>query len=359
MKTNSNTTRPVVASRSAVHQFHNSPIWSGTTRTCPHCGLVAYAVDARGQSVLWGNHTRLEYGRDFSRTKTTARPCVAALLGVDRHRAMGLIMDLWHWAVDLGPKEESPTGRIDSARAAFLLAAALEWKGDPEDLVTALAEVELLERLDTGLRVRGLDRYQNAWDNRAGRSARAKAAADKRWGQNDAGRHAKTMLDACSSNAHASVEHASGNAQAMLGDAKTQTQTQTQKNYVAPMAPEPVAPPREKAFELSAQEPAEKKARAPSFGETLYQRMEDDRREACRAVQLEFTGEGWKHARQNTALGILAKAADEVRRRFDEGWGAYLDDASNASRDPPWSIGFFLASRSTWESKAMRQGASA
>ena len=58
-----------------LHQFEGSYIWSGTTRTCPRCGLVAYAVDGHGQSVLWDRRARLVFGRDWCRTKPTAPPC--------------------------------------------------------------------------------------------------------------------------------------------------------------------------------------------------------------------------------------------------------------------------------------------
>ncbi len=83
---------------------------------------------------------RLPYLQVTQETWGRAR-MMAALLDIDRHRGFTLLMDLWHWAIDLGPKEEPPTGAVDGPRAALLVAGAVEWAGDPEALAAAFVEV--------------------------------------------------------------------------------------------------------------------------------------------------------------------------------------------------------------------------
>lgn len=112
--------------------------------------------------------------------------------------------------------------------------------------------------------------------------------------------------------------------------------------------------PRGEVLELKPTEPPGKKQRRPSFAESLYAKCEEARREACEAVGAEDVPEGWPPSRQNKQLGFLAKARPEERARFEDALGAYLGDAANAARDPPFSLSFFLASRSTWESRAKR-----
>ena len=87
---------------------------------------------------------------------------LAAILGCDRHRAMSLQVDLWKWALGL-ETDGQPSGQVLGKLAVARLAGAVEWDGDAAELAEALVEVGLLEVIEGGLRVRGLDRYAGAW----------------------------------------------------------------------------------------------------------------------------------------------------------------------------------------------------
>lgn len=125
------------------------------------------------------------------------------------------LCDVWRWALSLGPDDQPPTGICDSPRAEKLLCAAAGWAGDAAVLVGSLEDLDLVERLPVGLRVKGIrGRYEQAWLNAKTRSAKARKAAEKRWG--------------CSTDAPAMLGACSVDAPRMPRDAKTQTQTNTQ-----------------------------------------------------------------------------------------------------------------------------------
>ena len=105
---------------------------------------------------------------------------LGALLGCDRHRAISLMLDLWAWALELEPGQRAQ-GLVKGARAPERLAGALEWPGHPVELAQALCEARLLEQVEDGYRVRGLDRYQAAWDRQdADRQRKAGARQARR-----------------------------------------------------------------------------------------------------------------------------------------------------------------------------------
>ena len=88
---------------------------------------------------------------------------LGAILGCGRHRAMSMMVDLWTWALDLESAGKA-TGLVDGKRAAARIAGAVEWDSTPSDLADAMCEVGLIERLQDGFRVRGLDRYDAAFE---------------------------------------------------------------------------------------------------------------------------------------------------------------------------------------------------
>lgn len=71
---------------------------------------------------------------------------LAALLGLSRHAAVGLLLDLWAWGLGNATAE----GMIKTCLAAEL-ALAVDWKGSAEDLETALALSGFIERQNGGL----------------------------------------------------------------------------------------------------------------------------------------------------------------------------------------------------------------
>lgn len=108
------------------------------------------------------------------------------------------------------------------------------------------------------------------------------------------------------------------------------------------------------ALVLVAQKP-EKLARKPSKAEELYANLQAHRRERCEKAGVQWFDDGWKSQRMNAALGPVVRLDEAGKQSFADGWDEYLADDAGAVKDPPWSLGYFLASRSSWESKAARR----
>lgn len=138
------------------------------------------------------------------------------------------------------------------------------------------------------------------------------------------------------------------------GDGCGNGHTPTEAPAAAAPAPAGEESPGRPVLVLAAQ-PTGKQRRKPSKAEALYLRLEQDREEACADAGVPYVPEGWAPARQNTALAAIAKATPEEQARFADGWDEYLDEPANAAKNPAYSLGFFIASRSTWESKALRR----
>jgi hypothetical protein len=103
---------------------------------------------------------------------------LAALLGCDRHRAMSLQLDLWKWAVERG--EGMPDGLVVGRLPSVQVAGALEWVGKATELSDALVEAGLLDAVEDGFRVRGLDRYESTFARQeADRLRKAEARAKR------------------------------------------------------------------------------------------------------------------------------------------------------------------------------------
>lgn len=146
---------------------------------------------------------------------------LAGVLGCDRHRALALVVDLWAWGLEQ-VEEGAPVsewGNIVSPFAPQLLAGALDWNGEPGQLVAAFEALGLVSKLEIGFRIRGLDRYFAIVENNRTRSENGKKAAQKRWAD------AKAMRNACGSDAEPMRPACEGDAKGMRNDAKTQTQT--------------------------------------------------------------------------------------------------------------------------------------
>ncbi len=89
-----------------------------------------------------------------------------------RREAFGLLADLWAWGLGLGPADEPPAGVLRDPLALQMLAGALEWTRDPEELARALKAVGALDILPDGIRVRGTNRYHAAWRKNRGTSGK-------------------------------------------------------------------------------------------------------------------------------------------------------------------------------------------
>lgn len=130
-------------------------------------------------------------------------PEAAIDLGHDEDAVLGKLIRLIRWAIRRCPDDKPPSqsSLVAGSNAAKYIARGCLWMGDPDAFVDALCrgEFAILERVDGGIRVRGLDRYDEAWKRARTRSGKAKAAADKRWG--NAQDDAQAMLERCSDDA--------------------------------------------------------------------------------------------------------------------------------------------------------------
>ncbi len=107
---------------------------------------------------------RLPYLQLADRFIAVQSKVVARVLGCSRHEAIGLGTDLFAFAVDFtSSDEEPPSGLIVGDDAAEIIEAGMDWAGDRGKAVGAFVRADVIERLENGLRVKGCDRYQTAW----------------------------------------------------------------------------------------------------------------------------------------------------------------------------------------------------
>lgn len=226
---------------------------------------------------------RLPYLQVTQETWENARQ-LEVLTGADMAHCFVALCDVWRWALSLGPEDQPPTGVCDSPRAERLLCAAAGWRGDPGELVQALTDLGLVERLPVGLRVRGMDRYKRTWEKNRRKPAR-------------------TAPETGTNPAPPAPEPAR--------QIETQTQTQKDKNQTA-VATTGQSP--DIAFFAWAQE--QRRARFPEAGEEV------------------------------PSAGFSEKYAAAVKEfgdpRLRQGYLAYLDDDWARSCSPPCPIGAFM-----------------
>lgn len=159
---------------------------------------------------------------------TVQSKVIARILGIDRATAIGLGNLLFETAVELTSSDESPpTGIILGDDAADIIEAGMEWHGERGKAFGAFVRADVIERLENGARVKGCDRYRDAWEKQKRKSDQAKQAAKARWGDASC---VSAMPDACERNASASAPHVARNAQT---ETETHTETQTQKQRKA------------------------------------------------------------------------------------------------------------------------------
>jgi hypothetical protein len=160
----------------------------------------------------------------LARARTMAR-----LLRIPEAHGVGIYVTLTAWALEMAPDGDL-SGQLNDQDPAVLVAAAVGWDGDPGALLAAMERTKIVMRNASGTHaVAGLDVYTRALTSSEGRKVAASVAARARWDRNN---DASRMPDASPSHADA-----------LRPDAKTQTQTQTQK--VEDLPPPSSAGPRE------------------------------------------------------------------------------------------------------------------
>ena len=169
-------------------------------------------------------------------------PEVAIELDHNEDAILGKLIRLIQWGLGRCPDHLPPShsSLVHGEHAAKHIARGALWLGDPQPFIDAICRsaFSILEIRPDGIRIKGLDRYDAAWEAQQSRSDKARAAANKRWG-----------------NARAMLEHQKDDASEMPQDAKTQIQIQTHittKRLSSPSAPELV---EEKASSAEPEKP--------------------------------------------------------------------------------------------------------
>lgn len=271
---------------------------------------------------------------------------VAQLAGCHVTQALGHIALLRAWAVSHAGDDAPPDGWVPGDAAGRRIEAAAQWGGERGALLQALLDAGQVQEEPGGMRVLHLEPYVVAWNKNAKAKERMRTARER----------------------SANMRESNNERSAKFGG-QTQTQTQTQKETTASQAPDAPGPgddlpdasehaeevPERPALELVS--PATgRKPRQPSKAEALYADLQASRRERCEQVGAPFVDDGWKPARMNRDLGALARLEEDSPEAdtLNAAWAEYLADESRAGMDVPWSLGYFLASRSTWEGRALK-----
>lgn len=108
-----------------------------------------------------------------------AAPTLAVLLGEDEDRMLGMLTRFFSWAISRCPEDRPPSASavVPGPTAALLIARGARYQGDAERFVEACMQVlpdPLLQRVEGGIRICGLSRYDAYW-------RKCKPAAAKAW----------------------------------------------------------------------------------------------------------------------------------------------------------------------------------
>jgi hypothetical protein len=164
---------------------------------------------------------------------------VASRAAISQAEALGLGVVLFTFALESTWTDEAPPdGVFMGEDVEEILEAAIDWRGERGKAVGAFIRADVIERLQGGLRVRGMDRYREAWEKQTRRKSAAYAGASARWNKTlsdsppiASQSHANRIDDASQSHRNrmpdASQSHAGRNA-------KTQTQTHKKPNQQQP-----------------------------------------------------------------------------------------------------------------------------
>ena len=91
---------------------------------------------------------------DAAASKSPKVRKLAKRLGVTRHAAAGLVLDLWSWTAM--SRERGDLNGLDAEDIAI----ACDWDGDPEAFLAALVACRIIDRTGSGLQVHDWITYQ-------------------------------------------------------------------------------------------------------------------------------------------------------------------------------------------------------
>jgi hypothetical protein len=284
-------------------------------------------------------------------------------------QAIGHVALLRAWSVSHANDEAPPDGLVLGDAAGRRIEAAAQWQGERGALLEALLDAGQVERTDGGFRVLHLNPYAKAWEqNRKAkermRNARERSAnmrvtdherSAKFTGQTQT--QTQTQKEASASQAEAvappalshDVAHDDGLPDA-TADAEPIPAEQPAGGHDIPQADEH---PEREVLELKPQV-AGKKPRSKRAEFELYERLEASRARCCEDKGLVFVPSRWDGGRIPKALGGVVKGTDEERDIFEAGWNAYCEDPIALTREPAFSLEWFMKYRSRYEGRALK-----
>lgn len=90
---------------------------------------------------------------------------LSILLKSSEAEAGWMILKMWSYGLSRA-REAAPDGIIPGAMATSLLEAHVGWSGDHGAFVAASESLDLLEKLDSSIRIKGMERYRRVWEKK-------------------------------------------------------------------------------------------------------------------------------------------------------------------------------------------------
>lgn len=273
---------------------------------------------------------------------------------------------VWMWLA-----ENYPDGRVEDPLADDMVEVAADWRKAKGAFASALVDSRFAERMEGGglffrpwaeraaahvaKKERDAERQKKRYERISGRfKGKPKSGPDSEDLQNTSrGEHAENGVRSRGDRSDIRRDsHRNSNPNPNRNPNPNthlpSEEIDTTASQLAAMAP-PAA--GQDGFTLQPT-PAAKPPRKPSKAEALYALLEQDRQAECGRSGVAYIHEDWAPARVNKQLGEVARLPSEEGAKFEAAWHAYLDAPENAAREPPYSLGFFLASRSKWAARA-------
>jgi hypothetical protein len=99
---------------------------------------------------------------DFIKRKAVT---IAAILKVPRQLVVGMASDLFDYVVEETATEaNAPDGVLLDPDAQAIIEGVMEWTGEPGKAFDAFVRAGVIEKLEIGARIKGCERYKNAWE---------------------------------------------------------------------------------------------------------------------------------------------------------------------------------------------------
>lgn len=243
------------------------------------------------------------------------------------------LLQLIRWGLGRCPDHLPPSASaVVRGPAAKLIAKAGGWTGDPERYIDALASLPepILERVEDGVRIRGLSRYDSAW----GKNHPKEWAEWKRRNEPEPEpkqtRNESVTKPGRSRN-ESGPQDADADADASL--------LPSEAGATANGSPDAVGLLKLAVQEADPPKPKAKKRKPPSLQARWFESIQDRRDEATRKAGLTLPRETWS---EGIWVRVTAALQEHGERRMSAAYGVFLADSWASERDPPWPIGAFI-----------------